>query len=828
MEASIGIIGGSGLYEIDGFSDIREIRLATPFGEPSDSYIVGHLAGRKVAFLPRHGVGHRFLPHEINYRANIFGFKQLGLTGELATELVVTHKSATVPSQLIDQDNDGNVDALLFIADFSPAESKEFIISRASQATALVKKRTQAEVSVKTGGSWQDKTYLGGSFINVDEVVTPPQYTDHSKYIRFEGPGIESDKIGYRVYLDWRNGFDIFGKTENKLTLQNVGQDGYESYHKPASWGMDIIKVGKAPGIGGLGYWEGKRIQGVADVEKRSVKINDNGPLQSSFTLNYKNWKVTDLKTDLAAKLSMQAGSRLVHVELSSSNKLPSIATTIVKHPEAELITGDLNISGHAWTYVANWGAQSVEKENLGMYLFFRKNSQKQLTEDKKNIISVLRPRKGAIDYYFGGAWSKENNGITNKKQFIEYLNKEAEKLTMPLRVKLRTKFTSSKLPKSLSAKSVLNFSSQLADSEIQRLAGNLSLGGFAPYKGAAAKWSYTTGLLMQALDDLSLATGNNHYAEYARNTIDSYISDEGIIKTYKSKSFNIDSINSGKMLLRLLERTGDNKYKYAVQSLVNQLKNHPRTSEGAFWHKKRYPWQLWLDGVYMGMPFVAHHANIHKDSTGLEEATNEFLIAHKRLYDPMTGLYYHGWDEHKQQTWADPKSGLSSHFWSRGIGWYAMALVDVLDYIPDDRSDLRDPIVTIIDMLATTLVKHRSKNGIWYQVTDKPEAIGNYPEASGSSMFVYMLAKAVNKGYIANDYKTVAINAYASMLQEFVNIDADGAVSINNICRVSGLGFGRDGSYKYYMSEPVVSNDPKGLGPFIMAGIQVSQLFEK
>jgi unsaturated rhamnogalacturonyl hydrolase len=355
--------------------------------------------------------------------------------------------------------------------------------------------------------------------------------------------------------------------------------------------------------------------------------------------------------------------------------------------------------------------------------------------------------------------------------------------------------------------------------------------GGFDIMRQRPAFFEYTTGLLVQAYDDLTRA-GNPQYAPVAEQVIGPFVADDGSIQTYDESKYNIDSINSGKMVLRLYETTRQEKYKIAAGHLRRQLQHHPRTSEGAFWHKQRYPFQLWLDGVYMGMPFLAHYSVLLDDGVGLkkglEEAVNEFVIARNHLRDAKTGLYYHAWDEKKEQNWADKETGLSPHFWSRGLGWYSMALVDVLDYIPADKTELRKPLLEIITELAPAIVDAQDgDSGLWYQILDKPSEAGNYLESSGSAMFVYMLAKAVNKGYLSESYKKAAIKGYEGMVREFIEVHADGTVSLTNACSVAGLGFGRDGSYRYYMSEPIIDNDPKAVGPFIMAGIQVSGLLE-
>jgi rhamnogalacturonyl hydrolase YesR len=330
----------------------------------------------------------------------------------------------------------------------------------------------------------------------------------------------------------------------------------------------------------------------------------------------------------------------------------------------------------------------------------------------------------------------------------------------------------------------------------------------------------------LQAYDDLAGATGDKGYAKAAETVIGSFVADDGTIHTYDESKYNIDSINSGRMLLRLYEDTKQEKYKQAAAHLRHQLQNQPRTGEGAFWHKKIYPYQLWLDGVYMGMPFLAHYSALFENGASLEEAVNEFNVVREHLRDPETGLYFHAWDEKKAQEWADPETGRSRFFWSRGVGWLSMALVDTLDYIPEDQKALREPLIGMIRELAPAVVRVQdAQTGVWYQILDQPGRAGNYLESSGSGMFVYMLAKAVNKGYLPESYKEAAVKGYEGILREFIEVHADGTIGITHACSVAGLGYGRDGSYRYYMSEPVVDNDPKALGPFIMAGIEVSKM---
>jgi rhamnogalacturonyl hydrolase YesR len=224
-------------------------------------------------------------------------------------------------------------------------------------------------------------------------------------------------------------------------------------------------------------------------------------------------------------------------------------------------------------------------------------------------------------------------------------------------------------------------------------------------------------------------------------------------------------------------------------------------------------------------MPFLAGVGVLEGDDDRIEDAVREFSIARSHLRDPETGLYYHAWDERKQQNWADPETGQSRYFWGRGLGWYAMALVDILDVIPPERADLRAPLLEIIPELAESLVKYQDATGVWFQILDRPDEPGNYREASASAMFTYFLAKAINRGYLSESFKPAAQRAYAGLVSEFVSVYADGSFHLTNNCEVGGLGYGRDGSFRYYMSEPIVEDDPKGLGPAIMAGLQMTEL---
>ena len=760
------------------------------------------------------------------------------------TALSVWAGQTEIASQLIDSDGNGSTDSLLAMADFAAGEQQQWQV-KASAATA-VNKRSAAEISQKTGGQWEGKKYIGGTFENVQSLTPPPQYTDHSEFIRYEGPGIESDRVAYRIYLDWRNGFDIFGNVTGAPVLHQIGQDGYSSYHQMQPWGVDLLKVGKSLGAGGFGYWDGSAAQGVAVLQGHSATIHQSGPLFSSLSIDYRQWQIANRTLDVRAHLSMQAGSRLLRNQLelkapaANAAPLDNLAIGLVKHPDTELLQGTLEVSGHQYTYLATYGKQSLNNDLLGMAVLFKRGKLQQVTADATSHVAVMEltglapatvgemnpARK--LDYYLLAAWQGEKNGITNQADFVTYLQQQLEILDRPIRVKISNPATQAAVSKPLTAAQALYWSQQLADAGLKLQAPHYVWGGWDFERERPTTFEYTTGLLLQAFDDVHQLAPNPAYNQAMLQMADSFVAEDGTIHSYQRDKFNIDSINSGNVLLRAYQQTGAKKYQLAAARLHEQLKLHPKTSNGAFWHKQIYPHQVWLDGVYMGMPFLAHYNQLFNNGQGLEEVVHEFVAVRDKLRDPVTGLYFHGWDEQKQQIWADKTTGLSPEFWSRGIGWLAMAVVDTLDYIPRERKDLRQPLEQMAVELAVALKAHADpESHVWYQIPNKPGTAGNYRESSASSMFVYFYAKALNQGLIDNSYRDFTLQAYQGLLNQFVLIDANGTAHLTQMVQVAGLGFGRDGSYDYYQNEPVIRNDAKGVGPFIMAGVQVARLLQ-
>jgi unsaturated rhamnogalacturonyl hydrolase len=341
---------------------------------------------------------------------------------------------------------------------------------------------------------------------------------------------------------------------------------------------------------------------------------------------------------------------------------------------------------------------------------------------------------------------------------------------------------------------------------------------------GSPAKWTYDHGLVLKGIERVYIATNDKQYLDFIQRSMDHFVADDGSIRTYKPDEYNIDNILPGRNLLFLYKTTGDEKYRKAAALLREQLKTHPRTSEGGFWHKKIYPSQMWLDGLYMGEPFYAEYATTFKEDAALDDIAKQFILMERHSRDDKTGLLYHGWDESKQQRWANPSTGRSPNFWGRAMGWYAMALVDTLDYFPPKHAQ-RAELIAILNRLARAVAKYQdSRSGLWYQVLDKGGAKGNYLESSASCMFVYALAKGVRNGYLPANYMKTASDGYRGIQEEFVKYDANGRFNLAGTVSVAGLGGTpyRDGSYEYYLSEKVVTNDPKGIGAFLLAATEM------
>ncbi len=344
----------------------------------------------------------------------------------------------------------------------------------------------------------------------------------------------------------------------------------------------------------------------------------------------------------------------------------------------------------------------------------------------------------------------------------------------------------------------------------------------------AASTWNYELGTLLEGMDAVWLNTANARYFHYIQRSVDALLGPDGSIPTYKYNEYQLDNILLGRQLLLLYRVTQKPIYLKAATLLYDQLEHQPRTPSGGFWHKERYPNQMWLDGLYMAEPFYAEYATVSHHPEKFSDITHQFVLMEEHARDAKTGLLYHGWDESKQQRWANPATGDSSQFWARGMGWYMMALVDTLDYYPAGDPELaseRAQLIAILRREAEAVARYQDPaSGLWYQVIDKPTGKGNYLESSASCMFVYALAKGVRRGYLPERYVENAERGYRGILTHFVKTGPDEDVSLTDTVKGAGLGGDpyRDGSYAYYIGEKRATNDPKGVGAFLLASVEM------
>jgi unsaturated rhamnogalacturonyl hydrolase len=338
-------------------------------------------------------------------------------------------------------------------------------------------------------------------------------------------------------------------------------------------------------------------------------------------------------------------------------------------------------------------------------------------------------------------------------------------------------------------------------------------------------RWAYTQGLVGLGMDRLSVKHKEPRYRAYAKGYVDHYVDADGVIRTLDVGEFNIDSINSGKLLYPLLDETGDPRYRRAIAHLRRQLEWQPRTTNGVFWHKLRYPWQVWLDGLYMGAPFYAEFARRFGQPSEQDDVARQFRESYAKLRDPKTGLLFHGWDESRVQRWADRNTGRSPGFWTRSMGWYAMALTDVYEQLPAGHPARPELARMLAETSRALLAARDGRSAIWWQVPDQPAREGNYLEASGSAMIAYAWAKGARLGMLEPRYRALAQESFAGLVKELVDWDAPaGRLTLRNVCRSAGLGGEpyRDGTFAYYVSTPVQSNDAHGVGAFLLASAEI------
>lgn len=331
--------------------------------------------------------------------------------------------------------------------------------------------------------------------------------------------------------------------------------------------------------------------------------------------------------------------------------------------------------------------------------------------------------------------------------------------------------------------------------------------------------WNYIDGCMIKAVLEMYAITKDRKYLEFADTFIDAKIDEDGNIEGYDVNELNLDSINEGKVLFTLYTLTGKKKYEKAIKHIYSQIESMPRTAEGNFWHKKIYPNQVWLDGLYMALPFYMEYETKYNRKNNYLDIFNQFKNVNLRMKDADTGLYYHAYDSSKTMFWANKDTGLSRHFWLRALGWFAMAMLDTLEACPDKESTDYVFLKNMFVELMNSVCAYQDESGMWYQVVNLGQREGNYLETSGSSIMSYALLKGYRQGYLNTSHLAAGVKAFTGIVSNKMKTDKD-ELHLTGICLMAGLGGKdrRDGSFEYYMSEPVVDDDAKGVGPFLLA----------
>jgi unsaturated rhamnogalacturonyl hydrolase len=709
--------------------------------------------------------------------------KKLAPGLEPGRTVVGDEKGKVVLSQLVDTNGDDEPDELVFQSDLRASESKSFILQAG-------RRRTPAAADFKVYGRFVRERH--------DDFVWENDRTAHRMY----GPDLE----GWRKEPLTSSGVDVWLKRTKRLIANEWYQT--DDYHTDRGDGADVYSVGKSRGCGGLGVWSGEKLHTSRNFVRSRVLAN--GPVRLVFELDYAPWDAGGVKVFETKRIVLDAGQTFERHEstffLDGPARPLGIGLGIAKH------VGGRAQFDRKTGVLTTWEPLTRANGSLGCAVVAAPKAIADYRETDTDFLVVTR---GPTAYYAGFAWDAVGDA-RDERDWHEKAQALAREAAAPLRVTL--------------AAGSPRASAELTPSWAVRACESLMAG---EPNVLTSQWKYDVGLELRACQQAAEVTSDKRIGGWVKRTVDGMIDPEGNVGGgYELAEYNSDSVAMGKVVFDLYEDTKDPKdkarYRKALTTLRDQMRTHPRTKAGAFWHKQVYPYQQWLDGVFMTGPFLARYGHAFNEPALFDDVVHQVALAEKGTRDPKTGLLVHGYDESKKERWADSRTGRSAHFWGRAMGWYAMALVDVLELLPEGHPK-RGEVLGVLGRLATAIAAVQDPStGVWWQVLDAGPRAKNFRESSASAMFVYALSKAVRKGFIERAaFGPVAEKGYRGLLKEFVEVDARGRVTLKGVCKVAGLGGNpyRDGSYDYYVSTEVVSNDPKGLGALILASLERDEL---
>jgi unsaturated rhamnogalacturonyl hydrolase len=514
-------------------------------------------------------------------------------------------------------------------------------------------------------------------------------------------------------------------------------------------------------------------------------------------------------------RLTLDAGKSFNRIEsryfMNGYPDAETAAVGIAKHAGGTVEVG--KTSGWMWT----WEPLKDGNGHLGCGVVLPPGAARAhyKSAERDHLLVLPSAPDGTVVSYAGFGWDKSGD-VADAAAWGKAVQGLARELAVPVRVTLAAQGAAAAGAKGGTAAGT--WAARTCDAVMKRSPTPID------------RWHYDVGLVLSGFESVWRKTGDRRYLDFIKASVDKFVGGGGAgsIKGYDREAYALDDVNMGKVLFALYAEAKDaadkDRYRAALYALRAQLAAQPRNADGGFWHKKVYPHQMWADGVYMASPFLAKFAAVFGEPAALDDAVKQVLLADAHLADPDTGLLFHGWDESVKAGWADGETRRSSQLWGRGVGWYAMAVVDVLAEMPRNHPR-RSAVVAVLRRLAAGIARVQDKaTGVWWQVLDAGGRAGNYKEASASAMFVYALTKGVKNGWLdARTYRSIAERGFGGVLNQFVAADDAGAVHVRRICKVAGLGGEpyRDGTYAYYVGTEVVEDDPKGVGAFILAAAE-------
>jgi rhamnogalacturonyl hydrolase YesR len=687
-----------------------------------------------------------------------------------------------VVSQSVDTNGDGSVDELIFQSDFAAREpTKVFLIEASNERLPVAESKVFAR-------------YV-------------PERADDFAW--------ENDRIAFRTYGKAleptlvSSGIDVWTKRTRHLIINKWYKAGEEYYHKDTGEGLDMYSVKLSRGCGGSGIWDGKRLH--ISRNYQSWKVIANGPIRAIFELMYNPWDVNGMAVSEVKRITLDAGQNL--------NQIDSTLTFDGKDQPINLALGIARQDGWKGTtdfskengWFSRWDV-SETNGSLGCAVVADPQDIVGLADDELNRLVIVRAQSGKpIRYYTGAGWDKSGD-FANKGAWNKYLDNVAKRRQSPLKIAFL-----SKPPQG----------NGVVQSWSKKVASSVLTADPNPEKLHIPGWRYDTVFLLSSLLALWQRDNDPRYFQYVKDWVNLYVNDDGIIdqRAYHRDDYELDSLLAGRLLMRLYQVGKEEKYKKAAYFLIEQLQQQPRTQERGFWHKKVYAHQMWLDGIYMAGPYSVEFARAFNEPRWFDETAHQMTLIYQHTRDPQTGLLYHGWDESKTQSWANPQTGASPEFWGRAMGWYMMALVDVLDDFPKNRPK-RDELIKILQDLSARLVKYQNpQTGLWYQVIDKGDRPDNWHETSASAMFVYSLAKGVRNGYLGGKYAGIARKAYQGLLDHHMYLDETGRVYFTGTVYVGTLNPKvSTGDYHSYVNTARQVNDLKGVAAFLWASLEMER----